>query len=383
MQILNSGQTPTSELKLKLIQISASLEKRLGGPTAVVSQTLTYLKQHFEHKLLVFGDSEIADEGTTIIPSINHNRYGFPKALFGKLARKEIASADILLIHGYYLFSTLFSVAVSKTNKIFLMPHGSLESYQERKGRLRKYLFRLAMKVALGNRDIRFIVASDKEKESISILFPRVQIDIVGLGISETIANGRNVLDGKHEPVRLLCFSRISKKKRIDLCIRALAELNKDGIRFLLTIVGTGDPILVDGLKSLTESMNLKDQVVFRGHVADEVEIRQIFEDSDIFLLPSENENFAIAVSESIGFSVPVIVSKFVAMHDFVDEYSTGLTLENLRVADIVGSVLTVEDNYNWFRDNCEKFRHLLSWEDISKNWIKVLLDSGVATDAE
>lgn len=370
---MNSNQTTAGESKRTMIQVSASLNKRLGGPPTVVLEVYKYLSQHFKCQMFVFGISELEGDDVIIIPSLKDNRFGFFTVPIGKVLRMKIANADILLIHGYYLFSTLFCIAVSKTDEIFLMPHGSLESYQERKGKFRKLLFRLAMRVVLRNREIRFLVASDAEIKSISALFPRLQIDKVGLGIPETIANGRNVLNEMHEPVRLLCFSRISEKKRIDLCIRALAELNKDGTRFLLTIVGTGDPILVEELKSLSKNMSLDDQVSFRDHVADQVEIRRIFEDSDIFLLPSENENFAMAVAESIGFSVPVIVSKFVAMHDFVDEYSTGLTIENLGVADIVDAILRVEVDYNSFRDNCEKFRGLLSWDEVIKNWVLVL----------
>lgn len=380
---MNSNQTTTSESKRILMQVSATVDKRLGGPTAVVRGLNTYLSKHFQLCLFVFGKSEFANGDITIIPSLRDNRFGFFTLPLRKQLRMKIATVDILLIHGYYLFSTLYSVAISKTDKIFLMPHGSLESYQEKRGKFRKRLFRLAMRIALQNRKIRFLVASDAEVKSILALFPRVQIDKVGLGIPESIANGKNVLNEKHKPVRLLCFSRISQKKRIDLCIRALAELNKDEIRFLLTIVGTGDPVLIKELKSLCKKMNLDDQVEFRGHVADEVEVRRVFEESDIFLLPSENENFAIAVAESIGFSVPVIVSKFVAMHDFVDEYSTGLTLVSLSVSDMVDAILRVEFDYTSFRKNCEKFRNLLSWSNTSKNWSKVLLESEVSSNAK
>jgi glycosyltransferase involved in cell wall biosynthesis len=379
---LNSSQTTVSGSKRTLLQISATLDKRLGGPTSVVWELNTYLTKYFEHLVFVFGKSEFASDNIITIPTLKDNRFGFFAFPIRKELRIKIATADILLIHGYYLFSSLYSVAFSKTDTIFLMPHGSLEGYQEKRGKFRKRLFRLAMKIALQNRDIRFLVGSDAEVKSILAIFPRSQIDTTRLGIAETIAYGKNVLNDKHKPVRLLCFSRISKKKRIDLCIRALAELNKDEIRFRLTIVGTGDPILVEELKALCKKMNLDDQVEFRGHVAGEMKIRGVFEESDIFLLPSENENFAIAVSESIGFSVPVIVSKFVAMHDFVDEYSTGLTLENLSVSDLVDAILKVESGYISFRENCENFRGLLSWSNTSKNWLKVLLESEVSSDA-
>jgi glycosyltransferase involved in cell wall biosynthesis len=69
-------------------------------------------------------------------------------------------------------------------------------------------------------------------------------------------------------------------------------------------------------------------------------------------------------------------------MHDFVDEYSTGLTLENLSVSDLVDAILKVESGYISFRENCENFRGLLSWSNTSKNWLKVLLESEVSSDA-
>lgn len=370
--------SPTLEYKTKpkLLQVSATLDKRLGGPTSVVRELKPYFNHEFEHEIFVFGKSDFVSHKIETIPTIMGNRYGlFPFPVKSQL-RKRIANADIIIIHGFYLFSTLFSVAVSKTRNIFLMPHGSLEAYQERKGKFRKRLFRLAMKVALGNRTMQFLVASEAEVESVSALFPNCRINIVGLGIPDVIAYGKNKVTDKHQPLRLLCFSRISEKKRIDLCIQALAELNKREDRYLLTIAGTGDPVLVQKLQALCKKLDLDNHVDFRGHLADEVEIRSLFEESDIFLLPSENENFAIAVSESIGFSVPVIVSKFVAMHDFVDEHSTGVTLVDLSIPALVEAILEVEQNYRYFKDSCEKSRGLLSWTYVSRNWIRVLMDS-------
>ena len=377
-----SSPIMVGKTKRTLVQVSAALEKRLGGPPSVVWALKPYLSVYFEHDLFVFGKSDFVAQNIKTFPTILDNRFGLFLLPLRNQFRKRLANADILLVHGYYLFSTLYAVAVSKSESILLMPHGSLEAYQERKSKFRKRLFRLAMKFALGKRSIQFLVASEAEVESVAALFPNWKINIVGLGIPDVIAYGKNNVTEKHQPIRLLCFSRITEKKRIDLCIRALAELNKDEVRFQLTIVGTGDSFLVEELNTLCKKMNLGDQVKFRGHVAGELEIRGVFEESDIFLLPSENENFAIAVAESIGFSVPVIVSKFVSMHDFVDKYSTGLTLENLSVPDLVDAILKVESGYILFRQNCENFRGLLSWSNIIKHWLKILIEPEVSTDA-
>jgi glycosyltransferase involved in cell wall biosynthesis len=239
------------------------------------------------------------------------------------------------------------------------------------------------MKIALGNRSVKILVASEPEVKSVAALFPNWIINKVGLGIPDGIAYGKNNLTNNHQPLRLLCFSRIAEKKRIDMCLQALAELNKRDQKYTLTIVGTGNPELIEELQLLCKKLDLVSNVIFRGHISDEIEIRSLFEESDIFLLPSENENFAIAVSESIGFSVPVIVSKFVAMHDFVDEYSTGLTLVELSIPAIVEAILRIEQNYSHFRDNCENSRGLLSWTNVSRNWINALMDSEFSSDGK
>lgn len=379
---MRSSSIMENMTKPTLIQISATLDKRLGGPPSVVWELNSYFKDFFEHQIFVFGKSDFVSQNIKTFPTFLGNRFGFFVIPLRNQFRQRIANADILLLHGYYLFSTLYAVAVSKSERIFLMPHGSLEVYQERKSKFRKRLFRLAMKLALGNRSLQILVASEAEVDSVAVLFPELRISVVGLGIPDVIAYGENTVTDKHQPIRLLCFSRISEKKRIDLCLQALADLNKYDDRYHLTIAGTGDPVLVQELQVLCNKLDLTNNVDFRGHITDQVEIRSLFKESDIFLLPSENENFAIAVAESIGFSVPVIVSNFVAMHDFVDEHSTGVTLVDVSVPAIVESVLIVEQNYGYYRDNCESARGLLSWANVSKKWIAILTDSEFSSDA-
>ena len=370
-----------NETNPRLLQVSATLDKRLGGPPTVVWELNPHLNQSFDHEIFVFGKTDSVSRNMKTFPTILDNRFGLIRRPMKSQYRERIVNANILLIHGFYLFSTLYAVAISKSKNIFLMPHGSLEAYQEKKSKFRKLLFRFAMKIALGDRSLRILVASESEVNSVYALFPNWRINKVGLGIPDEIAYGNNSFTEKHQPLRLLCFSRIAEKKRIDLCLQALAELNKLDQRYLLTIAGTGDPDLIHELHSLCKNLDLESYVTFRGHLADEIEIRSLFEESDILLLPSENENFAIAVSESIGFSVPVIVSKFVAMHDFVDEHSTGVTLNELSLPALVDAILKVEQNYSYFRDNCENSRGLLSWTNVSRNWIKVLIDSGFSSD--
>ena len=88
----------------------------------------------------------------------------------------------------------------------------------------------------------------------------------------------------------------------------------------------------------------------------------------------SENENFAVAVAESIYELRPVVVSRFVAMHEFVDEYQVGKTIPALDSGLLASAILDLVKDYDRYVLNCESHRELLSWERVSQVWLDTLL---------
>lgn len=357
----------------RILQVSASLETKLGGPAQVVQHVFKYLTQkRIITKLLVIGNSETISENHSIIPTFSGNRYGFFSPIHNSIFKQEIRNSDRVLIHGFYLYSTLLSIRYSKHQKLFLMPHGSLEMYQERNGRMRKYIFRKVVLFYLNGRKIHFLLGSDQEVVSVKQLFPNSPISVVGLGIERYPYQRAKLTHKQTDPVILYCMSRITSKKRIDLCIRALSRLIASGGTYRLDIFGTGDDQLESELRALVKSLQLDNFVNFVGFVEDERKEKAL-RDSDIFLLPSENENFAVAVAESIAAGNPVIVSEFVAMHNFVDKYATGLTVSTLDSDDIALAIETIASKYQNFHANCLKFAHLLEWQNVIQNWIHVI----------
>jgi glycosyltransferase involved in cell wall biosynthesis len=354
-----------------LIQVSGSLESKLGGPHSVVMSTNDILAANFDHKLIVFGSCSIQDTQIKVLPTLRNNRYGLPSLKIKRSGLKEFRHADILLIHGFYLFSTLIALFYFPTRNVYLMPHGSLEAYQNKKGRVRKYLFRKVVEGLLRGRKIHFLVGSDSETISILQIYPGVNVTVVGLGIDTTSASvGKST--GPKEPVKLFCLSRISEKKRIDLCIQALSKLNSSKQRYTLEIIGSGDLTLENELRNLVSDLNLDGDVTFSGFLEGVQKTDAILR-SDIFLLPSENENFAVAVAESISLGKPVVVSKFVAMHEFVDRHRTGITLNSLKVDTLVEAIENVHSNYAAFQEKCLESAHLLDWKEVQKKWLQVL----------
>lgn len=156
------------------------------------------------------------------------------------------------------------------------------------------------------------------------------------------------------------------------MCIRALYKLNSSKQSYTLEIIGSGDCRLENRLRNLVAELNLDNCVTFSGHL-ESIKKTDAASRADIFLLPSENENFAVAVAESISLGKPVVVSKFVAMHEFVDCHHTGITINSLDVDSLARAIEYVYRNYAKFQENCLESAHLLDWMEVQKKWLQVL----------
>jgi glycosyltransferase involved in cell wall biosynthesis len=110
----------------------------------------------------------------------------------------------------------------------------------------------------------------------------------------------------------VLFLSRIHPKKGLDLLIPAFRELLRswpaDAQKPKLALVGPD----ADGYRSEVETMvreqGITEQVLWTGMLQGSEKV-QAYVDSDLFVLPSYQENFGIAVAEAMAAGLPVIIS--------------------------------------------------------------------------
>lgn len=357
---------------LKVTQVSASLDNKLGGPVQVVNYVARLFKENCEHELIVFGTHHSSTQRPFSVPTFRQNRYGLFLGRLNTPARTRIRTSEVLLIHGFYLYSTLVTIALASNSRIFIMPHGSLEQYQNSTGRFRKIIFDIFFRTLAFSRNVAFVVGSSAEIIGVRDKFKKYPVHVLGLGVDE-VPEEYLRKNGLQESVRLLSFSRIAEKKRVDLSIEAVRVLREEGVDARLTIAGVGSDQLVKELKDLVKHYNLDSVVDFIGFVDGENK-NNVYMNSDIFLLPSENENFAVAVAESIVRQVPVVVSNRVAMHRFVESHRTGIVIQELEVNSLVKAINEVISNHHIYWQGCLNSRHLLFWDNVFEDWKRILL---------
>lgn len=107
-------------------------------------------------------------------------------------------------------------------------------------------------------------------------------------------------------PCRLIFASRLSRKKRLDLFLRALSLVEGE---YRLRVVGAFDDPAYERLcLDLAASGRLRERVDFVGSLTRDRVLRELA-NSDVFVFPTAGENFGHVIAEALSTSCPVIVS--------------------------------------------------------------------------
>ncbi len=129
-----------------------------------------------------------------------------------------------------------------------------------------------------------------------------------------------------NQPI-ILFLSRLHYKKRPDLLIESLAELNKLGQEFHLIMAGSGEDDYVNQLHNLVKDNGLAECTSFAGFVSGR-DKDLLLQGADIFALPSFSENFGIVVAEAAIASLPIIITPGVQIAADIAAANAGLVVE-------------------------------------------------------
>lgn len=102
-------------------------------------------------------------------------------------------------------------------------------------------------------------------------------------------------------------MGRLHPKKQVDVLLRAWAQLKPTG--WQLMIAGSGDPAYERHLHELAEQLGVTDSVEFVGLVQGNAKVGLLAE-SQLFLQPSLQENFGLAVVEAMAHGLPVLTTQ-------------------------------------------------------------------------
>jgi glycosyltransferase involved in cell wall biosynthesis len=109
---------------------------------------------------------------------------------------------------------------------------------------------------------------------------------------------------GDLDPI-VLYAAKLQIRKHPDDLLRAAHRLQNRGIRFHVVVVGSGE--MAGGLVDFAQRLGLNN-IHFHGF-ANQSTLPQIYGAADVFVLPSENEPWGLAINEAMCAGLPIVAS--------------------------------------------------------------------------
>lgn len=191
--------------------------------------------------------------------------------------------------------------------KVILTPHGMLEPWIiARHYWTRKFPALLLYQKKAIEKATCLHATSESEKENLLKLGYNNRIEIIANGIDvENIAIKKDWTRKK----QILFLSRIHVKKGINFLLEAVAELKDKLAGYTIYIAGEGEAQYINQLKEEVAQLKIESMINFCGGVYG-TKKWQLFRDADVFVLPTNSENFGIAIAEALASGTPVITTK-------------------------------------------------------------------------
>jgi glycosyltransferase involved in cell wall biosynthesis len=239
---------------------------------------------------------------------------------------------------------------------------------------------------ALGKRLLagahRLIATSDQEKQELidgGIDSARIIVRRNGVEAPQSIPERGAFRKGWQIPSQaklVLYLGRLEPKKSPELLLEAFAqwrETSQFGASSVLVVAGPEpDRAYSARLRSLASSLEITDSVRFIGPVYDERKW-SAYRDADVFVLPSQNENFGNSAAEAMACGTPVIVTDQCGIAPIIEDRA-GLVVshDSTSIAAALKIVLEDENAAARFRNACPVVVKELSWDEPISEMVEV-----------
>jgi len=171
-----------------------------------------------------------------------------------------------------------------------------------------------------------------------------------------------------HAKPRLLFVGRLSVQKNLLLFLRALEGVSE---RFETTLVGAGE--LEAELRHAVGDLRLRN-VRFHGR-ADGAELRELYRNADVFVLPSEREGMPLVLLEALAMALPIVATDIPGNRDVVVHGHNGILAplgDPSAFREALLNVTADPDRYRRMSETSRRLASRYSWRSVGAEFERV-----------
>lgn len=307
-----------------------------------------------------------ADDGVLSVP---YHLFGNGDELWGSSKNKleylantpriarDIHTFDPDIVHVMTLDSILFPIAkLCKGKNTPLVIGPDVQGYfpgrkgdrwnQSGLGHLRDQMtYRFRQVLAQLAPTAHYIALSDYHKKNICRLINSNDVTKIRPGVDGRFRPSEDNSSG-YQPFRILYVGDLSEYKGYPLFLNALADLqSKTSVS--ATVLGTGNP-----RNEMIQHLGLEDTLNVEGFVERD-ELPRFYQEADLFVMPSVDENGPNTIVESLACGTPVAVTNKPGINEYHPE-EAGVTFDR-NVSSLRNAILEAIENREAMRSTARK----------------------------
>ena len=315
---------------MKVLHIISSVGKSAGGTAEIVPKICSV-----QQKAGIYVTLACRDIGSLSDTAVQAQKDGVTLRFFNGMSSwlnkisfswdmmrnlgELVREADIVHLHGGWLFAVWWGAHCARKHgkPYVIMPHGSLEPERLKISKWKKRIVGWLFDRRVYRNASAVWVTAESEGAGVRQYGVTCPIHVVPLGLdveryeqsvpSPELLSRLGISVGKKV---VLYFSRITKIKGLDLLAEAWGRVATEFPDWQLVVAGPDD---YHGYRAVAEELFARlcpsDSYRFTGPVygADKY---SLLKSASVFVLPTRNENFSIAVQETLASGVPVVCTK-------------------------------------------------------------------------
>ena len=372
---------------MRLLRVIRSLHPSGGGPVEGLKQCSPYLKRLGIETTVATLDTpssnwllDLPFKTISLGPVLGG--YGYRPGLIKSLSLLS-ARFDAVIVEGLWQYHSYASWRAFRISPkpYYVFVHGMLDPWFKHAYPLKHYKKSLywscfESKLLRDAAAVLFTTRAERDSARESFINYNAIEEVVGYGSSPPpLISGTDVeafyssFPGLRGKDIYLFLGRLHPKKGVDLLIQAFAELAHQDPNCHLVLAGPVQPSYHRYLSKIIRTVSIGSQVTWTGSLTGPMKW-SAFATAQLFCLPSHQENFGVAVAESLSVGLPVCISGAVNISDLVARSGAGLvhsdTLEGTSDALRLWANMDQHARHQMSRSATTLFFSEFHWEQVS-----------------
>ncbi len=311
---------------MRVLRVIATLDPASGGPAATlgpITEALTGYGHMVEVACLDSAEAPWMKDVSFPVYCLGPRttRYGYSRRL-SKFLRSNLDHYDCVIVHGIWGFIPYAVWRSSRRSRTpyVVHPHGMLLPWYNQRyplSYLKKIIYWLAVeyRVLRDAKAVLFVCEQERLQAGRTFWPYRCRETVVSYGTAPPSGSGDAQLRSffgrfpELENKQLIIFlGRIHSTKGCDLLIEAFSRIAREVDQAHLLIAGPDEVGWKETLVKKAQKLGIDGRITWGGLLTGDVKWGAL-RASDVFVLPSHQDNHSVAMAEALACGVPVLIS--------------------------------------------------------------------------